>query len=123
MGDVPVRENTVSLGVFEQGVVNRRKFKAPSRAEPKSKASEAPKKRVSFHLTDALAERVRNTVYYLSGPPHRLTMASLAEAALSRELSRLEREANGGKSYPRRGSELVGGRPVGAAAKTSAMGD
>lgn len=121
MGDPTARESTVSLGVFEQGVVNRRKFKAASRAEEKSQPTEAPKKRVSFHLTDALAERVRNTVYYLSGPPHRLTMASLAEAALARELSRLEREANGGKPFARRGSELVGGRPV-AAAKHS-VGD
>lgn len=122
MGDTPTRENTVSLGVFDQGVVNRRKFKATSRVDTKSQQLDAPKKRVSFHLTDALAERVRNTVYYLSGPPHRLTMASLAEAALSRELSRLEREANGGKPFARRGSELVGGRPV-AAAKASAIGD
>lgn len=122
MGDTPARESTVSLGVFEQGVVNRRKFKTASRTETKAQPTEAPKKRVSFHLTDALAERVRNTVYYLSGPPHRLTMASLAEAALTRELSRLEREANGGKPFARRGSELVGGRPV-AAAKASSVGD
>jgi hypothetical protein len=123
MADTPDRESTVSLGAFNQGVVNRRKFKAPARPDVKAKESEAPKRRVSFHLTDALAERVRNTVYYLSGPPHRLTMASLAEAALARELSRLEREANGGKPYARRGSELVGGRPVAAPAKASAVGD
>lgn len=122
MADTPQRESTVSLGAFAQGVVNRRKFKASTRTEVKAKEGDAPKRRVSFHLTDALAERVRNTVYYLSGPPHRLTMASLAEAALSRELSRLEREANGGKPFARRGSELVGGRPV-AAAKASSVGD
>lgn len=123
MADTPARESTVSLGAFEHGVVNRRKFRAERAAESKGKGSEAPKKRVSFHLTDALAERVRNTVYYLSGPPHRMTMASLAEAALLRELARLEKESNAGKPFPKRGSDLVGGRPLGAPSRQVAAND
>ena len=123
MGESPARESTVSLGVFDQGVVNRRKFQASTKAESKGKGTDSPKKRVSFHLTDALAERVRNAVYYLSGPPHRLTMASLAEAALVRELTRLEREGNAGKPFPKRGSELVGGRPIGAPSRSVSSTD
>jgi hypothetical protein len=40
-------------------------------------------------------------------------MAALAEAALQREVERLEREANTGTPFPGRASQLIGGRTVG----------
>jgi hypothetical protein len=50
----------------------------------------------------------------LSGPPHRLTLASFADAALRLELERLQKAENKGKPFPKRESELRGGRPIGS---------
>ena len=68
--------------------------------------------RVAFHLPVEVADAARNTVYALSGPPVRLTLAALAEGALRGEIKRLEKEHNGGEPFEVRGAELVGGRPI-----------
>jgi hypothetical protein len=70
------------------------------------------KVRVAFHLPVALADEARNCVYHLSGPPLRLTMAELAERAISAEIQRLQIEYNQSQPFPHRRENLKGGRPV-----------
>lgn len=74
----------------------------------------AAKVRATFHLSEELFEAVRDAVVSLSGPPHRLTLASFAETALRRELERLTKAENKGRPFPKRESELKGGRPIGS---------
>ncbi len=96
------RECTVALDALV-GSLPRREVREPRN---RGRRQARPlKKRVSFHLTEDLAERLRNAVYQLSGPPYRLTMAALAESALRREVVRLEQEANGGEPFPTRREE------------------
>lgn len=74
-----------------------------------------PKKlRVTFHLTEALYEELRDAVVALSGPPHRLTLAGLAEIALREKVETLKKTNNKGKPFPKRTEELRGGRPIGS---------
>ena len=106
------RESTVAAGILPEGAVNRRRFELGG---PRGTTRQPRRRRtrVSFHLTQDLAERIRNAVYHLSGPPHRLTMAALAESALRGEVERLERETNQGEPFPSRANPLTGGRRVG----------
>ena len=84
-----------------------------SKRVTKPQKGEGEKKtRVSFHLSETLAERVRNTVDALSGPPHRLSMAKIAEDALQDACKKYEQDNNGGKLFPQRPGHLVGGRRV-----------
>lgn len=75
--------------------------------EPRNKV------RATFHLPAELLEECRDAVVHLSGPPVRLTLAALAQQALVRELARLRRKYEAGKRFPKRQSELRGGRPIG----------
>ena len=81
-------------------------------------AIDGPKKtgkvRATFHLPEDLFEAVRDAVVALSGPPDRLTLASFAEAALRQELVRLQKAKNKGRPFPKRETELRGGRPIGS---------
>lgn len=70
------------------------------------------KVRATFHISSELLEEARNAVVYLAGPPTRLTLAELAENALKRELERLSKAHNSGKTFPARNGELRGGRPI-----------
>jgi hypothetical protein len=72
------------------------------------------KTRGTFSLTRELFEEIRDAAFHLSGPPLRLTMASVAEIALRRELNRMKLLHNGGRDFPRRTAELRGGRPIGS---------
>lgn len=108
------RDSTVTVGILPENAINRRRFGSSPGSKQPSRGQRRRKKRVSFHLTNDVAERIRNAVYHLSGPPHRLTMAALAETALHQEVERLEREANQGEPFPTRATELVGGRAVGS---------
>lgn len=87
-----------------------KKAKPLSVAEPKK----AAKVRATFHVSEDLFEVVRDAVVALSGPPHRLTLASFAESALRRELERLQKAENKGKPFPKREGKLRGGRPIGS---------
>jgi hypothetical protein len=74
------------------------------------------KVRATFHLSEELMNEARNTVVALSGPPHRLTLAKLAENALRNELERLKSEREGrqrGREFPQRTDEVRTGRPIG----------
>jgi len=89
------------------------KVRAPViRATARSVIPPITKIRATFHLPRALFEEARDAVVHLSGPPVRLTLAALAERALTRELDRLRRTHNDGKSFPRRQGQLRSGRPI-----------
>ena len=116
----PARKSTLGsdnpLETLQVGV--RPKFEKPKLPEeharvPKLALEEQRegKTRVSFHLPTELAEKVRDCVFALSGPPHRLTMGALCEQALENELKRLLREA-GLKEFPKRTEDLKGGARV-----------
>ncbi len=75
----------------------------------------ARKVRATFHLPEPLLNEARNTVVALSGPPHRMTLARLAEVAIRHELDRLRMDRQGrqrGREFPQREGELKGGRPI-----------
>jgi len=86
----------------------------PAAPKASARAMRIPRTRATFHLPVELSEGLKNCVVALSGPPHRLTLAALAERALYAELRRLEKEANRGKPFPQRDSDLRGGRPIGS---------
>lgn len=73
----------------------------------------APKKeRVAFYLSSELANEIRNAVVALSGPPHRMTMTSLAEMAFQQVVEGLQSAHNKGEPFPQREEDLKGGRPI-----------
>lgn len=81
--------------------------------EPKApKIPTVRKVRLPVHVPRELAERARNTVYHLSGPPLRMTLSELVTRAIENELDRLEAEHNQGEEFPTREAELKPGRPV-----------
>ena len=67
----------------------------PERPPPKP----MEKARMSFHLPRELCETVRNTAWHLSKPRQRVTLSSLAEHGLQREIRRLERKHNDGEAF------------------------
>lgn len=64
------------------------------------------KVRLTVHVPPDVSERAKDAVYWTPG----LTLADLAETALRRELDRIEEER--GEPFPKRTSELRGGRPL-----------
>ena len=74
--------------------------------------SACSKVKVPFNLPADLAESIRDAVFALSGPPHCLSLASLAENALRTELARLEESANAGRRFLARQGRLRPGRRV-----------
>ena len=95
-----------------RGLAPRGTTPKPPEKEPKPRKT--PKARATYHLPPDLLEETRDAVVALMGPPVRLTLASLAETALRRELERLKKAHNGGKPFPRRERDLEGGRPIGS---------
>src|SRR4051794_22635779 len=79
-----------------------------------TKPKRAAKVRATFHLSEHVFDAVRDAVVFLSGPPHRLTLAAFAESALRRELERLQKATNDGRPFQKREGELRGGRPIGS---------
>ncbi len=65
----------------------RRTQKKP--AKPQRKSAKRGKTRMTFTLPPALCNQLRRTVDRLKGPPTNLTLSSLAEVALKRELDRI----------------------------------
>lgn len=79
----------------------------PPPGPPASEVSAKPRKRrLTVHLPLALIERVKNCVFWTPG----LTLAALAETALSKAVDQREKER--GEPFPLRGGELKGGRPL-----------
>lgn len=72
------------------------------------------KEKLTIDLPVELADRIRNTVYWLNGPPQRLTLARLFEEALSVRVRELEEAHNDGQPFETRPEQLKGGRPLGS---------
>jgi len=96
-------------------VVPRREPEAdtpiPPAAKERQRAHEegsgrVTKERLTVHMPVELIERVKNIVYWTPG----LTLARLAEEALTKEVEKREQER--GEPFPRRTEELRGGRPL-----------
>jgi hypothetical protein len=66
--------------------------------------------RATFHLPTELVEELRDTVWHLSGPPERATVAAVVRRGIRAELDRLQQRYNSGRPFPRRGGELLGPR-------------
>jgi uncharacterized protein YdeI (YjbR/CyaY-like superfamily) len=66
-----------------------------------SKASPPKKKQATFNLPEDLLDDMRDAALHFSGPPHFMSLASIAEEAIRRELDRVKRELNRGKRIPR----------------------
>ncbi len=77
----------------------------PTSIEEESQKKEA-KERLTVHLPLSLINRVKNAVFYTPG----LTLAELAELALTRAIEDLEMQR--GEPFPQRTKELAGGRPM-----------
>lgn len=79
----------------------------PTRREERAEsAPRVVKERLTVHLPVDLIDRIKNAVYWTPG----LTLAGLAEEALTAAVERLERER--GEPFPPRKAELKGGRPL-----------
>jgi len=81
-------------------------------SQAKSAACSPAKTKVPFNLPAELADEVRDAVFALSGPPHCLSLALLAENALRIELARLKEIENSGRRFPRRSGRIKPGRRV-----------
>jgi len=80
-------------------------------ASGNGKSGGACKRVLSTHLPSELMEEVRDCVVALSGPPDRLTVSTLVETALRRELAHRKRKA-GRQGFPRRRRPVRSGRPI-----------
>jgi hypothetical protein len=74
-------------------------------SEPKS----VDKQRITILVPKALAERLKNAIFYTPG---HYTVSNVATAALERAVRFLERKYRKGEPFERRKSELKGGRPL-----------
>lgn len=63
---------------------------------------------ITTRLPAALLDELRDCVVAQSGPPHRLTVSTLLEIAVRRELVRRRR----GKRFPKRRRPVRAGRPI-----------
>lgn len=76
------------------------------REEKTASPSKVMKERLTVHLPVDLIDRIKNAVYWTPG----LTLAGLAEEALTAAVEKLERQR--GEPFPPRKAELKGGRPL-----------
>jgi hypothetical protein len=73
------------------------------------------KRPVTVTLPEDLIGELRNAAIHFAGPPLRLTLATIIEHAVRRELDRLRVEHNHGKKIPTyEGAALRAGRPLGS---------
>jgi post-segregation antitoxin (ccd killing protein) len=70
--------------------------------------------RATLYVPQDLLEEARDAAFHLAGFPARLTLTQIVDDALRAELRRLREEYNAGASFPRRSSDLKGGRPIAA---------
>ena len=78
----------------------------PARPSEGTPTKRVIKERLTVHLPVELIDRIKNAVYWTPG----LTLAGLAEEALTAAVEKLERERGG--PFPPRKAELKGGRPL-----------
>ena len=80
--------------------------------EPKDKPAPDKRDRINALVNAELAERLRNAVDALSGPPQRRRLNATVEDALEAFVAKLEKEHNKGRPFPQRSAELSQGRRV-----------
>jgi isoleucyl-tRNA synthetase len=64
--------------------------------------------RMTFHVDEETAERLRNAVYWTATP---VTLSGTARDALKAAVRQLEEQYNDGEPFPDRDEELKGGNP------------
>ena len=74
--------------------------------EPNATGGRPPKERLTVHVDAATIDRARDAVYWTPG----LTLAALTEAALTRELARMEAERGG--PFENRTADIPRGRRI-----------
>lgn len=84
----------------KRGLAPAGTHKRPEKAKP------IPKERLTVHISSELVERLRDAVYWTPG----LTLAAIAEEALSKAIAALERK--NGEPFQKRKGQLKAGRPV-----------
>ena len=77
-----------------------------------SNKSVSKRTKLTVELPKDLVEKLRNTAFWLSGPPHQLTLTAIAEQALTHELEQIQLRLNGGQEFDTRTSPLKVGRPI-----------
>jgi hypothetical protein len=104
------RRKTIGNSPLDTVVPRReseRDISLPSAPQRQRAGEEAPgrvvKERLTVHVPVELIDRVKNIVYWL-------TLARLAEEALTNEVEKREQERGG--AFPHRAEELRGGRPL-----------
>lgn len=76
------------------------------------------KRQVTFNLPVDVIQKMRAAAIHFSGPPHRLTLAAIAEDGIRRELQRITKIFNNGKPIPSYEEQaLRPGRPIGSGRK------
>lgn len=70
------------------------------------------KKRETFLVPADLADKMRDAIVHLSGPPMYFTLAEFGEHAIRCYLDQLERDHNGGNAFPPRPRGVRQGRPL-----------
>jgi hypothetical protein len=65
--------------------------------------------RMTFHIDEALADRLRNAVYWT---PAGVTLSGTARDALRAAVEKIEEHYNDGERFPPRDEDLRGGRPT-----------
>jgi len=95
-----------------KGAEMRKPITDPARARGRAKREISPhrpgvKERLTVHLPIDVIARLKDAVYWTPG----LTLAGLAESALSKAVDKLEKQR--GEPFPPREAELTGGRPSG----------
>ncbi len=105
-GDDPQRRPPASTSTGSTARTSTSSATSPARPRP-------AKGRVTVSVDAGVLDRARNAVWQLAGPPEHLTMATLVEQAIRREVERLERKHNDGAPFPERSAQLRVGRPLG----------
>jgi hypothetical protein len=111
----PKRRTTIGKNPLD-ALLTEEEPRSPEReaAPAKQKPQQGGSVRQTFHLAPDLIETVKDAVVALSGPPVRLTLASLAASALRLEVERLQKEHNRGRPFPKRDGDPRVGRPIGS---------
>jgi hypothetical protein len=77
-------------------------------SEGESAPSDSDTVRMTFHVDEETAERLRNAVYWTATP---VTLSGTARDALRAAARQLEEQYNDGELFPERDEDLKGGNP------------
>ncbi|NEE37974.1 hypothetical protein G3M53_72825 [Streptomyces sp. SID7982] len=80
--------------------------------EPEGTAAAGGKTKVPAYISDALLDRLRNTVVALQGRDRTVTLSSFVQDAVAAAITEAEGKHNGGRPFPQRRKELKTGPPI-----------